>query len=118
MLRHIQHCMLVVFLLLLGVTGCASKQVVSMERDYDRGVVVVETNVDSMITFNGGAQANVRANSPDHLTVIPGTYAVELRAPGYLPRRYDLRVEAGEWIRIRAEMWPIVQEIDDADEVL
>lgn len=95
--------------------GCGSKQLVSEQRDYERGVVVVETNVDSTISFNGGAQTNVRADSPDPLTVVPGTYAVELRAPGYLPRRYDLRVDAGQWIRIRAEMWPIVEEVDGQD---
>lgn len=98
--------------LVICASGCATKQVVSEERHYERGVVVVESNVDVTISFNGGALAPVRANSPDPLTVIPGTYAVEVKAPGYLTRRYDLRVDSGEWIRIRAEMWPAVDEID------
>lgn len=110
----LKHLLLSISMILgvVGLTACATKQVVTTERYYERGVVVVETNVDSTISFNGGALAEVRADSPDPLTVVPGTYAVEIRAPGYLTRRYDLRVDAGEWVRIRAELWPAIEELD------
>lgn len=99
--------------LLLSVTGCAASSATSSRHDGSRGIVVIETDVDATATFSGGAPHPLQAATPSAIPTVPGTYALAIESEGYLTRRYDLRVNPNEEVRIRLEMWPVVEELDE-----
>lgn len=77
-----------------------------------RGIVVIETNVDARAVIDGGAPTPLPAGKPTAIPTPVGMHALEVSAEGYLPRRFDLKVNAGEQASLRIELWPLVEELD------
>lgn len=96
---------------LLLTVGCAVSNV-SSRADGGRGIVIFESDVDAYATFSGGAPVPIQGGEYNAVPMAPGYYALAVESEGYLPRRYDLQVNANEEVRIRIEMWPEVEEID------
>lgn len=54
----------------------------------------------------------VRGDEVWRVEVAPGVSRVEVRADGFLTRRYDAVVAAGDVWSVQVELWPIVDELD------
>lgn len=49
------------------------------------------------------------------MDVAPGVWRVEVSASGYLTRRYEAAVDAGDIWSVTVELWPTVPEVDGED---
>lgn len=96
-----------------ATAACTQLNAPTSQGDASRGIVVIETDVDAVARFSDGAPNAIKAGTPTPIPVKPGMYALAIEAEGYLTRRYDLRVNPNEEVRIQLEMWPEVDEIDE-----
>ena len=98
----------------LTLFGCAATSATS-SGDSSAGIVVVETDVDAFLTIGGGAPVPLQGGEYNAVPMSPGYYTMSIESEGYLTRRYDLRVNPNEEVRIRLAMWPTVEELDLED---
>lgn len=98
--------------ILLIASACTSTVPAHHPSHLVRGIVVLETNVDAAAVIDGGAPTALRAGKPTAIPTPAGMHALEVTAEGYLPRRFDLKVNEGEQASIKIELWPLVEELD------
>lgn len=99
---------------LLSAVSCAVRSPSDTREIASQGVLVIESNVDAAAVIDGGAPRSLVADRQEPLPVAPGPHRVEIVSDGYLTRRFDVDVDANEALVIEVQMWPEVEEIDDA----
>lgn len=113
--RHRIAALGVVLCLGLSTLNCAVQSASERKHQETHGVVVVESDTDADVVIDGGAAKAVTAGEERPFSLRPGEHRLEVRHPDYLTRRYDVDVEANEATILRVQMWPRVEEIDDAE---
>lgn len=108
----VKHRAMLVPLAVLMCVGCARSQAVPMAETGPQGIVGVMSNTDAMAVFDEGAPRRLHAGKRSDFIQSPGPHRLEVRAPGYLTKRYDLDVKAKEALVIDVELWPSVDELD------
>lgn len=103
-------CMLLVF----GCTAFGTVSTANPSVEHYAALAVEVGPVDAILVVDDAARARLDANTPRVVLIESGARRVEIVADGYLSRRYDLDAEAGEEYVLEVELWPEVEEVDDA----
>lgn len=98
-----------------GALNCAVQSATDRQHKETHGVVVVQSDTDVDVLIDGGAAKGVRAEEERPFSLPPGEHRLEVRHPEYITRRYDVDITANEATILRVQMWPRVEEIDDAE---
>ena len=97
----------------MGAGVCASCAGTSLP-----GAVAARLEI-SVVTAGAVVRVNdevLPAEAARHFDVVPGTWRVSVSADGYLTRRYESTVGAGDVWSVDVELWPTLDELDGSDE--
>lgn len=97
----------------VGCSGFGTVSTTNPTADNYAALAVEVTPVDAVLVVDEAARARLDANTPRVVLIESGVRRVEILAEGYLSRRYDIEVEAGEEYVLEVELWPEVEEVDD-----
>lgn len=101
-------------LLLSGAGGCTAVQRVS-DTPSDRAFLRLDVQPTSTRIFiDTEYQGVVDGWAQQTVPVTPGDRMVELRADGFITRRFDVRVEAGQQVTLQVRM---ERELDDVEPI-
>lgn len=99
--------------LAFGCSGFGTVSTTNPTADSYAALAVEVTPVDAVLVVDEAARARLDANTPRVVLIESGVRRVEILAEGYLSRRFDIEVEAGEEYVLEVELWPEVEEVDD-----
>ena len=90
------------------VAGCAGTQVSGAKQ---RGFIVMDVKPsDAQIYVDGRFMGSVDGWAGQTVVVDPGSYMLELRAPGYITQRFDVAVARDEEVTLKLQMEPVLEE--------
>ncbi len=102
------RAMVIALALGLGAAGCAGTQISGAKQ---RGYIVMDVEPsDGLIYVDGRVMGAVDGWAGRTVVVEPGTYMLELRAPGYITQRFDVGVARDEEILLRLRMEPVLED--------
>ncbi|WP_133621699.1 hypothetical protein [Bradymonas sediminis] len=100
-------------LLLLALSGCTAVQRISEPRRASSGYLRLEVEpADTLIYIDADYQGRVDGWAANTVLVKPGLRQVELRADGYITRRFDIEVAAGEQSFLKVSMEAELERLD------
>ena len=111
---RLRVCALIIGALFSGVlAGCSAVQRVP-DQETARGYLYMDIDPgDTRIYLDSEFHGLVDGWVARTLVLAPGDHRVELRADGYITRRFDVRIEADSQVELSIRMEPVLDQIDD-----
>lgn len=113
-MTHRAHFLLLAVLLLMtGGVGCTAVQRISDAPSGDSGALRLDVQPsDARIYVDTQYRGRVDGWSAQTVMLHPGMRRVELRADGYITRRFDIEVRAGKQGVLTVSMEPTLERLD------
>lgn len=106
---------LIALVVLVIGTSCAVQTRSDTQTRQNNGVIVIRSDADASVIVDDGVTKTVAAGKETPIPVPPGARRIEVVSENHLSRRFDVDVEANEAVIIDVQMWPRVEELDDAE---